>query len=153
MDDGFEWFATQDRERWLATYCITREGAIHVGRKSFDGAFYIYQARREEIDLRIKSWSLMELLTAINDERVDPDGDGSVFRPAPSEAQLSDLESCVETAIRQWAWKHELAPEAWAFAERRNEELIPDERDYPPDVRARYHALVARMGAPKEARV
>lgn len=155
MADGFEWWISQDQERWhRAEGIASREGAIAFGRNEYalGEPFYICEAALEKIDLRIPEWRLIELLEFINEERVDPDGDGSVFAPRPTEDQLSELETRVEQAILQWMDVHALRAQSWAFREQRAEERIPDAREYPPDVRDRYHALVARMGAPKEAR-
>ncbi|MBM3578785.1 MAG: hypothetical protein FJX40_14290 [Alphaproteobacteria bacterium] len=153
MAEGFKWFVSQDQERWHPAGDTTREGAIEFGRDEYGGeSFHICEAVLEKITLRVSNWRLIELLELINEERVDPDGDGSIFKPEPTQDQLSDLETRVEAAIGEWMAAHSLRAVAWAFGAQRNEERIPDEREYPADIRARYHAIVAHMGAPKEAR-
>ncbi len=147
MADGFEWWVSQDQERWTPAGDTTRSGAIDFGMDEYNGeGFHICEARVGELNLRIPHYRLEETLELINEESVDPDGDGSVFSRAPTKAELSALESRVETVIRDWFAANGFQTKAWAFAAQRNEEYVPQGRLYTPERRDEYHALVARMG-------
>lgn len=147
MAEGFEWWVSQDEERWSPAGATTRGGAIDFGTDEYNGeGFWICEARKGEFDLGIPAFRLIETLELINEERVDSDGDGSLFSRKPTKAEKEALENAVETAIREWFAAHGFATTAWAFAETRNEEYIAEDRLYRPEDRAFYHALVANMG-------
>lgn len=151
MAEGRRWWISPDRESWFpADDAATRRGAIAAGRGQYGyDAFYICMAARGEFDLKIPDWRLIELLDLINEDRVDPDGDGSIFSRDLTKEECADLESRVSATIKGWARETGVLAQAWAFAEQRDEERIPPARDYPPDIREHYHALVASMGRPQ----
>lgn len=152
-DDGFNWYVSQDRERWRLADDATRAVAIDFGRQRYRGeSFYVCEARHKEISLRVDHDDIFEWLERRNEDALDPEGDGELFDRIPDAPQCLDLETRIECVIRDWISAYGLALRSWAFADQRNEELIPDARSYRPDIRASYHALVARMGAPKEPR-
>jgi hypothetical protein len=147
MADGFEWYVSQDQERWFPCGDTTRAGAIEFGTDEFNGeGFYICEGARGDLDLRIPHFRLGEILELINEENMDPDGDGSILSLAPTKEQLAALEDGVEKAIRDWFAANGFKTTAWAFAKTRNEEYVPESRLYTTDDRYRYHALVASMG-------
>ncbi|MBM3553628.1 MAG: hypothetical protein FJX45_18240 [Alphaproteobacteria bacterium] len=144
--DGFEYFVSQDQEGWTPAGDTTRGGAIEFGTDEYNGeGFYICEARRGEFDLRIPHYMLRERLELINEERIDPEGDG-IFSREPTNDELSTLETCVEAAIRQWWIGCGLKIDACAFAEMRGVEMIRDDRLYTEEDRRRYHARIAGMG-------
>ncbi|WP_424360216.1 hypothetical protein [Methylocystis parvus] len=145
----FEWYVSQCEERWLATGAATREAAIAFGRTEYCGErFSICRARRSRLNFRIRAWEIIEQLVGINEENVDPEScEGVLGNQDATADQESDLEKCVEAAIRLWFERNKFSVEGWVFEEIRDQETILDEREYPPDVRKRFHKLVASMGS------
>lgn len=122
MADVWEWYVTQSEERWILANATTRDEAVAFGRDEFNGEqFMVCEANKHEIDFEV---DVLNELEGINEERVDPDGDG-VFINRPTAAQEKELSSLVAEVIKSWADKHDLRPTPWAFAGLRNEETIP----------------------------
>ena len=117
----FEWYVTQDEGRWTPAAAATRDEAVAFGRNEYNGeGFMMCEANKHEIDFEV---DVLNELEGINEDRVDPDGDG-VFINRPTAAQEKELSSLVAEVIKSWADKHDLRPTAWAFAEQRGEETI-----------------------------
>lgn len=149
--DGFTYWVSQDQEGWTPAGDTMRAGAIDFGTDEYNGeGFYICEARRGEYDLRILDYKIVEALELINEERINPEGDG-IFSRAPTKDELSALETRVEAAIRQWWIGCGFNIEAWAFAAMRNVEHIRAERLYTDKEQRRWHARVAEMGGARAA--
>ena len=122
MADVWEWYVTQDDEHWVLAAGTTRDEAVAFGRDEFNGEqFMVCEATKSEIDFQD---GVLNELEGINEERVDPDGDG-VFINRPTNDQEKELSKAVAEVIKAWAEKHDLRPTSWAFAQQRNEEAIP----------------------------
>jgi len=121
MAKFFEWYVTQDEGRWTLAAAATRDEAVAFGRNEYNGeGFMVCEASKSEIDFEV---DVLNELEGINEERVDPDGDG-VFMKQPTNEQEKELSGLVAEVIKAWAEKHELLPTSWAFAEQRCEETI-----------------------------
>lgn len=122
MAGAWEWYVTQSEERWLQADATTRDEAVAFGRDEYNGeSFMVCEATKGEIDFEV---DVLNELEGINEDRVDPDGDG-VFMNPPNLEQEKELSRLVGETIKAWAEKHDLCPTGWVFVEQRNEETIP----------------------------
>lgn len=139
------WYYTQHEERWHGGYA-TRQEALDAGIIEYAGeGFLICRARTQAIDFKIPGWRWLDLLDELNEEALDPDGDGTVFGKLTN-LQLRALEEMVGDAIRAWADLFKLTPQSWTFAETRDQETIFATDAYDAARRRLYHLRLANMG-------
>lgn len=142
---NWQWWYSQDEERYCGP-CASREDAVFEGFGEYDDEpFHVCEAKQGEIRTDIPAYRLLEYLDHLNEENVDPDGNGEVFKT--TNAQDRDLERIVGHAIRVWAVTNNLSLIGWSFEKSRNHEDIDvTSGDYGPWHRLYYHGKIAEMG-------
>jgi len=132
MSSGFEWYVTQDEERWTLADAATREDAIAFGRVEFNGkGFMICEASKIPLDFHLNADWILDRLEQSNEEATDQEGDG-LFMNKPTVAQQNELDNIIAAQIEAWAERRNLRPTSFMFAEQRGEETIPELQDEAP---------------------
>ena len=122
---GWGWYAApKGCERHHVGPEASREGVLAALAAEPAGEYDVVEARPETVDLRIDGEDLLRMIDEANDAVVDHEGDCTVFpNDLPLEA-TEDLADVVEAAVRDWARRRGVTPEAWAFGEVRNRSVV-----------------------------
>lgn len=138
------WYFSQDEERWNGG-CVSRQEAIDEGIRAYGGdPFMVCRARLAPIRFAPSGWRILEMLDDLNEEALDPEGDG-LFGPV-TKGQEAHLSCVVAAAIEGWARYWNNTPASWSFAETRDEETVLAGDAYDDARRRDYHLRVADMG-------
>ena len=117
------WHTRHEDERWNGPY-KTREDAIAGGRVEY-GADNFEICEAEQGMYRTPCfYEIEELMNNINEELIDPNGDG-IFRAGLPPYKKIVLEHAVREAIQTWMELNGMRATAWAFENMRNQETIP----------------------------
>ena len=142
---AWQWFYTQDEERWNFGGA-TREETIICGLCEYDGEpFLICRARKSVPVLTLRADELLERLDERNEEILDPDGDGTLFERV-TRGQAAHLEYEIGETIRKWAAYWGIMPTTWVFAETEREESIRLGAGYDETARVYYDCRLQAMG-------
>lgn len=124
-EEGWSWWVGSDGDRYT-TECETREQAISIAVKDYEGA-YIVEAKKPDGLKLSDQFDVADFLECANDnaydEYADPEGDGEVF--SASDEQMKDLEAVVKSAMDEWQARQGLVFTSFKFCAQRNGEYIP----------------------------
>lgn len=119
----FQWWFSYDGGEMYTEEFNTKEQALAFLKSEGEGM--IAECCRQDYDLSIDGYDIIELLQNQNEEAI---GEGEFF-DCNSE-QERDLGQMVSAAIEEWARKHKIDIAAWTFGEVRNK--IKAEEVKPP---------------------
>lgn len=127
MDEpNWQWWAGRDEEYFTVGPENTREAIIQAATNDFDGEpFCIVEAYKgppsfDAFDAR----DVIEQIDSCNEDRVDPDGDGTIFIGDLDKDQLMDLEDRLHKAVLAWVEANKIKTEVWSFDNMRHREDV-----------------------------